>query len=209
MHSVAQHREDNELFKQNAELLFKYRKLIQGHAWFPYVPVPLQIPGIEQVPLGALLELAGDSSEEFRLLCEDAAWWEPIVMDRIPDKLEVVTASGIDIESPSSLFQSSKSPMEERSAAEQAVIRNRIRALSKLCMQYSHADAIPPKADLREVVSSLKRAGRLPYLTDDQLTELRGRLQPSTYTKALTRWRILWSTIFSKRWSPVAATEPV
>lgn len=177
MHSVAQHREDNEFLKQNAELLFKYRELIRGHAWFPYVPVPLQIPGIRLVPLGALLELAGDSSEEFRLLCEDAAWWEPIVMDRIPDKLEVVTASGIDIESPSSLFQSSKSPMEERSAAEQAVIRNRIRALSKLCMQYSHADAIPPKADLREVVSSLKRAGRLPYLTDDQLTELRGRLR--------------------------------
>lgn len=53
MHPVAQHREDNEFLKQNAELFFKYRKLIQGHAWFPYVPVPLQIPGIRQVPLGA------------------------------------------------------------------------------------------------------------------------------------------------------------
>lgn len=176
MHPVAQHREDNELFKQNAELLFKYRELIQGHAWFPYVPVPLQIPGIRLVPLGALLELAGDSSEEFRQLCEDAAWWEPIVMDRIPGKLEVVTASEIDIGSPSSLFRYSKSPMEERAEAEQAVIRDRIRALSELCVQYDHADAVPPKSDLREVVASLKRAGHLAYLTDAQVKELRKKL---------------------------------
>lgn len=172
MHSVAQHREDNEFLKQNAELLFKYRELIRGHAWFPYVPVPLQIPGIRLVPLGALLELAGDSSEEFRQLCEDAAWWEPIVMDRIPGKLEVVTASEIDIGSPSSLFLS----LKERADAQLDVIRNRVRTLSELCAQYNHADAVPPKADLREVVASLKRAGRLAYLTDEQLEQLRGRL---------------------------------
>lgn len=176
MHLVAQYREDNDFLKQNAGFLFKYRELIQGHAWFPYVPVPLEIPGIKQVPLGALLELAGNSRKVFCRLCEDAAWWEPIIMDRIPDKLEVITDPEIDIESPSSLFQSLKSPMEERADAEQAVIRNRIRALSELCAQYNQADAVPPKADLREVVFSLKRAGSLAYLTDEQVEKLRNRL---------------------------------
>lgn len=176
MHPVAQYREDNDFLKQNAGFLFKYRELIQGHAWFPYVPVPLEIPGIKQVPLGALLELAGNSRKVFCRLCEDAAWWEPIIMDRIPDKLVVVTEPDIDIESPSSLFQFSKSPMEERADAEQAVIRNRIRALSELCAQYNQADAVPPKADLREVVFSLKRAGSLAYLTDEQVEKLRNRL---------------------------------
>lgn len=176
MHPVAQHREDNDFLKQNAKFLFKYRELIQGHAWFPYVPVPLQIPGVKQVPLGALLELAGDSSKEFSRLCEDAAWWGPIIMDPIPDKLVIVTDPEIDIESPSSLFRYSKSPMEERAEAEQAVIRDRIRALSELCVQYGHADAVPPKSDLREVVASLKRAGHLAYLTDAQVEELRKKL---------------------------------
>lgn len=176
MHPVAQHREDNDFLKQNAKFLFKYRELIQGHAWFPYVPVPLQIPGIKQVPLGALLELAGDSSKEFCRLCEDAAWRGPIIMDLIPDKLVIVTDPEIDIESPSSLFRYSKSPMEERADAEQTVIRDRIRALSELCVQYDHADAVPPKSDLREVVASLKRTGRLAYLTDEQLEQLRCRL---------------------------------
>ena len=61
MHPVAQHREDNDFLKQNAKFLFKYRDLIQEHAWFPYVHVPWQIPGIQQVPLRALLELAVNS----------------------------------------------------------------------------------------------------------------------------------------------------
>ena len=176
MHPVAQHREDNDFLKQNAKFLFKYRELIQGHAWFPYVPVPLQIPGIKQVPLGALLELAGDSSKEFCRFCEDAAWRGPIIMDLIPEKLVIVTDPEIDIESPSSFFRYSKSPMEEQAEAEQTVIRDRIRALSELCTQYNHADAVPPKADLREIVSSLKRAGSLAYLTDEQVEELRNRL---------------------------------
>lgn len=176
IHSVAQHREDNDFLKQQAGFLFKYKELILGHAWFPYVPIPLDIPGLRLVPLGALLELAGDSCEEFCRLCEDAAWWEPIIMDRIPDKLVIVTDPEIDIESPSSLFRHSKSPMEERAEAEQAVIQDRIRALSELCVQYNHADAVPPKSDLGEVVASLKRAGRLAYLTDEQLEQLRGRL---------------------------------
>lgn len=172
MHPVAQYREDNDFLKQNAGFLFKYRKLIQGHAWFPYVPVPLQIPGIKRVPLGALLELAGDSSEEFCLLCENATWWKPIIMDGIPDKLEVITDPEIDIESPSSLFLS----LKERADAQLDVIRNRVRALSELCAQYNHADAVPPKSDLREVVASLKRAGHLAYLTDAQVKELRKKL---------------------------------
>ena len=172
IHPVAQYREDNDFLKQNAGFLFKYKELILGHAWFPYVPVPLQIPGIKRVPLGALLELAGDSSEEFCLLCENATWWKPIIMDGIPDKLEVITDPEIDIESPSSLFLS----LKERADAQLDVIRNRVRALSELCAQYNHADAVPPKSDLREVVASLKRAGHLAYLTDAQVKELRKKL---------------------------------
>lgn len=172
MHPVAQYREDNDFLKQNAGFLFKYKELIQGHAWFPYVPIPLDIPGIRPVPLGALMELAGDSSEEFCLLCENATWWEPIIMDGIPDKLAVITDPEIDIESPSSLFLS----LKERAEAQLDVIRNRVRALSELCAQYNHADAVPPKSDLREVVASLKRAGHLAYLTDAQVKELRKKL---------------------------------
>ena len=172
MHPVAQYREDNDFLKQNAGFLFKYKELILGHAWFPYVPIPLDIPGIRPVPLGALLELAGNSSEEFCLLCENATWWEPIIMDGIPDKLAVITDPEIDIESPSSLFLS----LKERAEAQLDVIRNRVRALSELCAQYNHADAVPPKADLREVVFSLERAGNLAYLTDEQVERLRSLL---------------------------------
>lgn len=174
MHPVDRHRQENDYLKRHAKLLFKYRELILGHAWFPYVPVPLMIPSVEQIPLGALLELAGDNGEEFCRLCDDAAWLEPLVLRKGPRA--AMNPKGTDDDSPAALLEIPEQSDEEEAGAVRAAVRERIRDLVARCESFRPSVPLPPGSDLKGVVASLRRAGRLAYLTDDQLAQLRSRL---------------------------------
>lgn len=174
MHPVDRHRQENDYLKRHAKLLFKYRELILGHAWFPYVPVPLMIPSVEQIPLGALLELAGDNGEEFCRLCDDAAWLEPLVLGKDPRAAMDPKEAGDD--SPAALFEIPEQHGEGEVGAVRAAVRERIRDLVARCESFHPSVPLPPGSDLKGVVDSLRRAGRLAYLTDNQLAQLRSRL---------------------------------
>lgn len=156
-HSALQYNEQPVFLKQQAAFIFRNRKLVQGHAWFPYVTLPLHVPEVGPIPLGALLELAGDSCEEFCRLCDDTAWLE----------------QGLSREDMQATARSDQKPVK----APQTSVKERIQMLATLCEAYRHQPVtMPAMSDLREVVASLRRTGRLAYLTDDQLMQLRSHL---------------------------------
>lgn len=156
-HSALQYNEQQVFLKKQAAFIFRNRELVQGHAWFPYVTLPLHVPGVGPIPLGALLELAGDSCEEFCRLCDDTAWLE----------------QGLSREDMQATTRSDQKPVK----APQTSVKERIQILATLCEAYRHQPVtMPAMSDLREVVASLRRTGRLAYLTDDQLMQLRSHL---------------------------------